>query len=177
MTLAVVKGLLVNSNNPIEEIGKQFLRWENTNPPDIGITIQTTFENYEGDWFLAAEKTHQQLGGLSAGNGTLMRCLPIALAYLDLQKIEELSELQSKMTHFDNLASEACIIYNRIAKRLLENGNLHTAIYSEIKNTRYEANYDEKPNCPPDGYVVHTMKWVLYWLLNSDSFEDVVVRC
>ena len=175
MTLAVVKGIMVNSNNPIEEIGKQFLHWEHTNPPDIGITIRTTFENYEDNWFLAAEKTHQQLGGLSAGNGTLMRCLPIALAYLDIQKIEELSELQSKMTHFDHLASEACIIYNRIAKRLLENENLHSAIYSEIKNTRYESNYDEVPKCPPDGYVVHTMKWVLYWLLNSDSFEDVVV--
>ncbi|TSI05296.1 ADP-ribosylglycohydrolase family protein [Lysinibacillus sp. BW-2-10] len=175
MTLAVVKGIMSNSNNPIEEIGKQFRHWENTDPIDIGISTRATFENYEDDWFHAAEKAHHQQGGLSAGNGTLMRCLPVSLAYSDLKKIDELSELQSKMTHFDDLAAEACVIYNRIAKRLLENENLHTAIHTEIKNTRYKSNYVEEPDCPPDGYVVHTMKWVLYWLLNCDSFEDVVV--
>ncbi|WP_431026744.1 ADP-ribosylglycohydrolase family protein [Lysinibacillus sp. LZ02] len=175
MTLAIVKGIMANSDKPIEEMGKQFRHWENTDPIDIGISTRATLENYEGDWFHAAEKAHHQQGGLSAGNGTLMRCLPIALAYPELQKIDELSELQSKMTHYDDLASEACVIYNRIAKRLLENENLHTAIHSEIKNTRYESNYVQEPNCPPDGFVVHSMKWVLYWLLNSDTFEDVVV--
>lgn len=175
MTLAVVKGIMTNSINPIKEIGKQFLHWENTNPKDIGITIQTVFKNYEDDWFKAAEKTHYELEGLSAGNGALMRCLPFALAYSDQKKIDELSLLQSKMTHYDDLVSEACIIYNRIASRVLEGQDLHTSIKSEIRNTRYESNYDKEPNCPPDGYVVHTLKWVLYWLLSSDTFEEVVV--
>jgi ADP-ribosyl-[dinitrogen reductase] hydrolase len=104
MTLAVVKGIMANFNNPIEEIGKQFLYWENTNPVDIGITIQTVFKNYNGNWFNAAAQAHDQFGGLSAGNGTLMRCLPIALAYSDQKIIDELSMLQSKMTHYDELA-------------------------------------------------------------------------
>lgn len=175
MTLAVIKGIMANSIDPIEEIGKQFLHWKNTKPVDIGITILTTFYNYEGDWFQAAEKAHHQLGGKSAGNGALMRCLPIAFAYSNIEKIDELTIRQSKMTHLDDLASEACVIYNRIAKRLLENEDLHTAIHDEIKNTRYEADYNAEPDCPPDGYVVHTMKWVLYWLLNCKTFEEVVV--
>ncbi|MFJ8236367.1 ADP-ribosylglycohydrolase family protein [Ureibacillus sp. NPDC094379] len=175
MTLAVVKGIMANPNDPIEEIGKEFLLWEKTDPVDIGITIRTVFGNYQGDWFQAAEEAHDQLGGLSAGNGTLMRCLPIALAYSEQTKIDEISATQSKMTHYDDLASEACVIYNRIAKRLLEGEPLHQAIQTEIKHTKYESHYTEEPDCPPDGYVVHTMKWVLYWLLNSETFEEVVV--
>lgn len=175
MTLAVVKGIMSDSNNPLEEIGKQFLHWQDTDPVDIGITIRAVFENYEGDWFETAEKVHHLLDGKSAGNGTLMRCLPIGLAYSDPQKIDELSIAQSKMTHYDDLASEACVIYNRIASRLFEGVDLKLAIHTEIKNTIYDLDYTEIPNCNPDGYVVNTMKWVLYWLLNSETFEEVVV--
>ncbi|WP_211263241.1 ADP-ribosylglycohydrolase family protein [Lysinibacillus contaminans] len=173
--IAVLKGIMANSNNPIEEIGKQFLYWEKTNPKDIGITTRTVFENYEGDWFKAAAETHYKLDGRSAGNGSLMRCLPVVLAYSDKTKIDEISVLQSKITHYDDLASEACVIYNRIARRLLEGEYLQSAIKAEIKDTRYDSNFDEEPDCAPDGYVVHTLKWVLFWLMNCETFEEVVI--
>lgn len=175
MTIAVVKGLMANSNNPIDEIGKQFLRWEQTNPKDIGITIRRVFQNYHGDWFQAAEHTHRQLNGKSAGNGSLMRCLPIALAYSDVEKMKEITTLQSNMTHYDELAAEACVIYNSIAGRVLGGEALKSAILTEIKGTRYEGLYEVEPDCLPDGFVVHTFKWVLYWLLTCDTFEEVVV--
>ncbi|WP_328286500.1 ADP-ribosylglycohydrolase family protein [Ureibacillus manganicus] len=175
MTLAVARGILENWVDPFEEIGKQFLDWYDTDPVDVGITIRTVFEYYDGDWFQTAKKVHDFLDGKSAGNGTLMRCLPIALAYTDPSKIEELTIALSKMTHYDDEAAEACVIYNRIARQLLEGEFLYSAIHSEIKNTRYESDYANEPNCPPDGYVVHTMKWVLYWLLNSATLEEVVV--
>ncbi len=175
MTMAEAKGILANPNNPIEEIGKEFLRWRDTDPKDIGITIREVFQNYDGDWNKAAEITHHHLDGKSAGNGSLMRCLPVALAYSDQKKMEEVTILQSKMTHYDDSASEACVIYNRIASRLLKGEPLKASIIAEVKNTRYEAQYLEAPDCPPDGYVVHSMKWVLYWLLQGKTFKDVVV--
>lgn len=175
MTIAVAKGIISNFNNPIEEIGKQFIIWRNSNPKDIGMTIQTVFQHYNGDWFQATEEAHHHLYGKSAGNGSLMRSLPVALAYTDKKKIDEISVLQSKMTHYDDFASETCVIYNQIARRVLDGEDLQTSILSEIKNTRYEWNYEEEPDCPPNGYVVHTMKWVIYWLLSSKTFEEVVV--
>jgi len=81
-----LKGIIANPQNSIEEIGKEFLRWWESDPKDIGITVQTAFNCYQGDWFQAAEKAHDELGGKSVGNGTLMRCLPVALAYSDPQK-------------------------------------------------------------------------------------------
>jgi ADP-ribosyl-[dinitrogen reductase] hydrolase len=175
MTIAVINGILANSKNPIPEIGKEFIRWYETDPKDVGITIRTVLDSYIDDWYKAAKYSHGNLGGKSAGNGSLMRCLPIALAYSDKMKIEELSILQSKMTHYDDLAAEACVIYNKIANRLLLGENLKTSIYLETKGTRYESDLAYMPTCKPDGYVVHTFTWVLYWLLNSNTFEDVVV--
>jgi ADP-ribosyl-[dinitrogen reductase] hydrolase len=175
MTMAVAEGIIANSLNPVEEMGKQFLKWRDTQPKDIGITIRNVFWNYKGDWLHAAETTHKALGGMSGGNGTLMRCLPIVLAYTDLQKIEELTIQQSKMTHYDDVAAEACVIYNRIAKRLLDGEELKKSILTEIKNTPYDLDYSHEPNCPPSGYVVHTMRWVIYWLLTSDTFSEVVI--
>ncbi|WP_186278822.1 ADP-ribosylglycohydrolase family protein [Lysinibacillus sp. BW-2-10] len=175
MTFAVVKGIMANAKDPIQEIGKQFIYWIKTNPLVSSRRLEEVISNYNGDWFQAAERIHYEFDELSAGNGSLVRCLPIVLAYSDIKKIDELTVLQSKMTHFDDLAAEACVIYNRIAKRLLDNENLKTAIQTEIKNTRYESDYLDEPDCPPDGYVVHTMRWGLYWLLNCDTFEEVVV--
>jgi ADP-ribosyl-[dinitrogen reductase] hydrolase len=174
MTIAVAKGIIANSTNPIEEIGKLFLKWKASNPKDIGITIASTFRNYKGDWVKAAEATHAQLGQ-SGGNGTLMRCLPIAFAYSDINKMDEVSILQSKMTHQEDSASEACVLYNRIARRLLQDEDLKSAIAAEIENTQYDIDYSQEPDCLPSGYVVHSLKWVFYWLLNKERFLDVVI--
>lgn len=175
MTIAVAKGIISNPDNPIKEIGKYFLEWEKTKPKDIGITIRSVFQNYNGDWLSAAKETHFQLGGKSAGNGSLMRCLPVSLAYKDKVKLEEITITQSEMTHYDGLASEACLIYNNIARRLLKGDDLSESIWDEIKNTKYDSAYDREPDCEPDGFVVHSMKWILFWLLNSKTFEEVVV--
>ncbi|MFC0187199.1 ADP-ribosylglycohydrolase family protein [Fictibacillus aquaticus] len=174
MTIAVAKGILACPEDPLEEIGKEFLLWRDSRPKDIGNIIQTAFDCYEGDWFDAALKTHEYLNGRSAGNGTLMRCLPIALYYSDPDKMTEITIQQSKMTHYDDTASEACVIYNQIARRLLEGEELKESIAAEVQGTRYEGIFEEEPDCPADGYVVHTLKWVLHYLWRYDSYKKMM---
>ncbi|MGA8942844.1 MAG: ADP-ribosylglycohydrolase family protein [Thermoactinomyces sp.] len=176
MTIAVAKGLLANPSDPVGRIGEEFKKWVETDPRDIGNIIRTTYDCYEGDWFKAAEKSHKILSGRSAGNGSLMRCLPVALAYRDLAKIEEITILQSKMTHYDDLASEACLIYNRIANRLLREESLKSSIEEEIRETRYRNVIREQPEVEPNGYVVNTLIWVLHILWTSASFEESVQK-
>lgn len=36
--------------------------------------------------------------------------------------------------------------------------------------------FRKEPDCPPDGYVVHTLMWVIYWLWNCHTFEEVVIE-
>jgi ADP-ribosylglycohydrolase len=175
MTIAVARGILQNPQDPIEAIGEFFLQWRATNPKDIGNIIRTVFDLYDGNWTEAARRAGILLNGKTAGNGTLMRCLPIALAYKDEAVMEEVSRRQSEMTHEDHLATEACLIYNRIANRLLQEEQLLSAIRAEITGTRYEQLLNgEAPVAPPDGFVVHTLEWVVHHLLAAETFAEVV---
>lgn len=115
--------------------------------------------------------------GQSAGNGSLMRCLPAALAYPSWEDVSRISRVQSKMTHYDELCNEACELYNRIAYRMLDGeAELREAIRQTIADTAYEDLLSGEPDCEPSGYVVHTFRWVLHLLLTSDSFEEIVQR-
>lgn len=177
MTIAVAKGILAAPEDPIPPIGEEFLVWWRTVPKDVGTIISTVFKEYRGDWKESAKAAHHKLGGKSAGNGSLMRCLPVALAYSNKDKMELVTIEQSKMTHYDTLADEACLLYNRIAYRVLKDENLMSAIQHEVKGTRYEEVLHRKPpQVAPDGFVVNTLLWVLHLLLTSANFEEVVVR-
>ena len=175
MTMCVTKGIITSPDDPILHIGEEFLKWYNQKPKDVGIIISQVLTTFTGNWEKAAKDVHYQLSEKSAGNGSLMRCLPIALAYSDLQELEELTIRQSKMTHYDDLATEACLIYNRIAARLLKGDDLEASLRDEIAGTIYEDALTNEPDCPPDGFVVHTMKWVVYFLSHMKTFEEVAV--
>lgn len=172
MVLAVASGLIEAPDDPIPAIGKHFLQWAATSPKDIGNIIRTTFSFYSGDWFEAARQTHRQLGQ-SAGNGSLMRCLPVALAYRDWDTIAKVTRAQSLMTHYDPEAAEACVLYNRIAWQVLSGRPLREAVADEVRGSTWESAL-EAPECPPDGYVRHTLRWVLWLTHNLPNFRSVV---
>ncbi|KRE86316.1 ADP-ribosyl-(dinitrogen reductase) hydrolase [Paenibacillus sp. Soil766] len=175
MTLCVAEGILAKPDDPLAAIGEQFMKWYQTRPKDIGNIIRHTFENVEDSWFEAAYVTHIEMGQ-SAGNGSLMRCLPVALAYTDWKDIERVSHMQSKMTHYDERCNEACILYNRIAYRLLQGEAMKAVIQQELIGTAYESILTSVPNCAANGYVVHTFRWVLHILLEASDFSEVVQR-
>ncbi|WP_438448044.1 ADP-ribosylglycohydrolase family protein [Gorillibacterium sp. sgz5001074] len=175
MTLCVAEGLLDNPSEPMEAIGLRFLEWYRSRPKDVGNIIRHVLEQYEGSWFEAAFLADQDLGQ-SGGNGSLMRCLPAALLYPSGEEVERVSRLQSKMTHYDERCNEACILYNRMAFRLLQGEELKAVVREEIAGTAYEDVLHAGPRCEPSGFVVHTFRWVLDHLLQAESFEEVVQR-
>lgn len=176
MTLGVAEGILANPADPVAEIGERFLAWYASRPKDIGNIIRHVLGTYKGNWFEAALLADLDLGQ-SAGNGSLMRCLPAALCYPRLADVRRVMRRQSKMTHYDERCGEACEIYGRIAFAMLDGGTpLREAIEREIAGTAYAASASAEPDCEPGGFVVHTMRWVLHLLLTADSFEEVVQR-
>uniref|UniRef100_A0A4Y8QAS5 ADP-ribosyl-[dinitrogen reductase] hydrolase n=1 Tax=Paenibacillus athensensis TaxID=1967502 RepID=A0A4Y8QAS5_9BACL len=175
MTLCVAEGILANPADPVAAIGDRFLHWYKSNPKDIGNIIRRVLATYEGNWFAASFLADQDLGQ-SAGNGSLMRCLPVALIYPDLEEVERVSRLQSKMTHYDELCNDICILYNRIAYRLLQGEDLHRALDIELAATPFAAYPEQEPACEPSGYVVHSLSWAVHHLSRGSSFADTVQR-
>lgn len=175
MTLCVSDGILQNAEDPMEAIGRFFMEWYLSRPKDIGNIIRRVFEQFEGDWFEAAFVAHMDMGQ-SGGNGSLMRCLPVALAYRELGDIDRVTIMQSRMTHYDPRCAEVCVMYNRIVYRLLQGEDLGTSIKAEVAGSEFEGNLDSLPDCPPSGFIVHTFQWVLHILLHTSSFEGVVQK-
>src|SRR5687768_5441546 len=80
MALCVAEGILEDPDDPIEAIGRRFLEWRKS-AKDVGSTSAAALTGYRGDWPEAARNTPQAKSGKAAGNGSLMRTAPVALAY------------------------------------------------------------------------------------------------
>ncbi len=178
MTIAVAEGILKNPKEPLKYIGENFLSWYDNKPKDVGNTIRLAIEGYKkhDSWEKAALYAHRELDGQSAGNGTIMRCIPIALYYNDLNKIINLSREQSMITHYDEKAAEACEVYNTIIYRYL-NGEEKIKVIEE--ECRKYSDYEEvlstkKIELTPSGYVVDTLQCALWCFINTVNAEDAI---
>lgn len=178
MTIAVAKGILKDPENPIEKIGQFFLELYKSNPKDIGNTVKIALTQYEiyNNWEAASKKTNDILCGKTAGNGTLMRCIPIPLYYNDIERIKKISREQSLMTHYDDQAAEACEIYNAIIHEYL-NGEEKLSIMKKLigDHRLYKDVFEmTKDSLKPSGYVVETLICALWCFLNTNTFKDAV---
>ena len=76
----------------------------------------------------ASEARHQQFGK-SAGNGSLMRTAPVALAYLqDRSGLAEAATQLSSLTHYDPEAGEACVLWCMAIRHAVLTGELDVRI-------------------------------------------------
>lgn len=178
MTIAVAEGILENPDDPAEHIGARFIDWYLSKPKDIGNIINLALSNYieTKAWDNAAKSAHIFNEGASAGNGALMRCIPVALYYKELEDVIRVTEQQAVLTHYDKKSTRACIFYNRIVNRYLNGDSKISTIKELLKE------YDEysqvlkinKCSLKPTGYVVDSLMTSLWCFINTDNFEDAV---
>ena len=115
-------GADLTSDDALDAIAANFLRWYGTGPPDIGIQTSAVLDatqrclDREGgrpaavmtqeSTSYAAARSH------SAGNGALMRTAPVALAHLDDRAIlARAARLVARLTHADPLAGDSCVLW------------------------------------------------------------------
>jgi ADP-ribosylglycohydrolase len=123
IALELQRGADVRRAGGLDRVALGFLHWLRTGASDVGAQTRGVLE--ATDRFLdehpdavvsakmhhAASQLHQRTGR-SAGNGSLMRTAPIALRYLrDPVAMADAAYAVSKLTHYDDLAAEACVIW------------------------------------------------------------------
>ena len=118
MALAVAEGILEAPADPVSVIGRNFLEWRRT-AKDVGNTIRAALDAYAGDWAAASAGTSMARSGHAGGNGSLMRTLPVALAYADREQMLRESARISAMTHWDAQAEVCCGLYCLWIRELL----------------------------------------------------------
>ena len=101
MALALADSLLAHRPLDPTDLGQRFVAWYQAGPDDVGIHTRNVLSR------IAAGSPGSRLWRRcsaqkpdSAGNGSVMRCWPVALAYWDdLEHLLADSRLQSRVTH------------------------------------------------------------------------------
>ncbi len=136
MALCIAEGILSHPDDPVEATGKLFLEWKKS-AKDVGSTISAALSAFRGDWPTAAQSTPQARQGQAAGNGSLMRTLPVTLAYGPTPPVMVLMAARlSAMTHWDSQAETCCVVYCLWITNILEGQTLRIAWQNALSRGR-----------------------------------------
>lgn len=137
MALCVAEGVLENPQDPVPGTGRRFLEWAKS-AKDVGGTISEALRGFRanGDWAKASRETSQARTGMAAGNGSLMRTLPVALAYSDPRTMLVQSARISAMTHWDPQAEVCCAIYCLWIRQILDGVDRYAAWREALRQAR-----------------------------------------
>ena len=197
MTLAVAEGIFEDKEQPIGPIGKRFLEWQAGEPRDIGYTLAASIGAYKisGDWHKGAFAVHE-LDGQTAGNGSLMRTLPVAFAYKTPEEIYMRAIEISRMTHWDLQAGLCCAYYCICARELLQKEPLAAMEIAWKKVDSLTQGKERRSLRPlmdidlhqpqkimdltegellPAGYVIPSFQCALWAFLTHDNFQETIV--
>lgn len=175
MAFCVAKGILAEPSSPIDEIGKEIVRYFDECNPKDETTTGYAVNSYKAtpDWVKAANSAHIILAGNIDGS-SLGRTLPIALAYHNAEVVDYLSQKQSELTHFESLPGYVASLYNQIVLRLLNGEYLSDAVFRVIQNTEREYVLYGEPDSNPNMLCTNDFDWAIYTVLQSSSFEEVL---
>jgi ADP-ribosyl-[dinitrogen reductase] hydrolase len=187
MALALAESLLTRRPLDPEDLVQRFVAWIEGHPPDVGVHTASGLGPFaDGEPRETAVTAVQARNSGAAGNGSLMRCWPVALAWWDdLGRLLDDSVLQSRVTHphpeckaggafvnaaifhlLHGLAPEAAVV------RALDDANVPPALRAAIE----AAPGKDRSDLPNTGWVRHTLESAVWGLLTTRTFEDAVVN-
>lgn len=112
----VARGPDLLSADGLTAVARNFRAWYETDPPDIGVQTRYALRSGgpepTGAGLTEAARRMAAGGARTAGNGSLMRTAPVALAYLhDTAACAAAARAVSGLTHADPLAGDACVLW------------------------------------------------------------------
>lgn len=161
-------------------VADNMLAWFDSDPRDIGGATSRALGRLErtGD-----PRKSGNTGEFSCGNGSLMRCIPTALARPDgATRRRELAEI-SAITHAHVRCVDSCIAYGEIANSLLEGASVADALASAraldldpVVNGALDVDPAlDVQDLRTGGYVIDSLGCSVWAIQQDGSFEDVLV--
>ena len=187
--LCIARSLVEHQTFDPADVADRFVAWYDSEPFDIGrMTMKSLSRLKHGDtWDEAGQHVWEQSReGQNAGNGSVMRCPPLAIPYAtDWDQLVKVSRQSSQITHADPRCTEGCAILNLTVAGLLEDADtpLRDALDYVGSDTPDElvtalqpvARGDAPNTLETSGYVVHSLQTALHNGLIADSAEDAIV--
>jgi ADP-ribosyl-[dinitrogen reductase] hydrolase len=187
MALALAHSLLERTPLDPADLAQQFVRWYDWRPPDVGIHTATVLREISlGCAWQTASRAAHQAHPHSAGNGSVMRSWPVALAHWDnLAALLRDSRLQSDVTHAHPECLAASAFVNAAIHYLLLGDPPQAAIDKALEASAPPAALREviiaapkkrRDALPNSGWVRHTVESAVWGLLTTASFEDAIAQ-
>ena len=187
MALALADSLLEHAPLDADSLARHFVAWYRTGPSDVGIQTSDALGRIaRGSPWQTAVDAVQRSKPDAAGNGSVMRCWPVALAHWDdLEHLLVDSRLQSLVTHPHPECVAASAFVNATIHHLVHGVEAHAAVGQAIDQVEMPpalrqaieaASAKRRGELPNSGWVRHTVESAIWGLLTTSSFEEAVVQ-
>jgi ADP-ribosyl-[dinitrogen reductase] hydrolase len=189
LALTVARSLVARGGFDADDVARRFADWLATDPFDVGGLTAAAIRRYEDGATPAAAGRAAWAArpeGANAGNGSLMRCAPHALAYDDRERLAAAAAAESGITHADPRCVESCVALTRVLSDLCDGAPPDEALGAALALARDRGAPDgvrerlavaAEPEArrANDGFVLDALETALTDALTADSFEDAVV--
>ncbi|WP_276258229.1 ADP-ribosylglycohydrolase family protein [Haloglomus litoreum] len=195
MALCIARSLVARDGFDPDDVAERFVAWLDAGPFDVGLMTRDAIDELRdgtppGEAGQAVWERRSE--GSNAGNGSLMRCAPHALAYHLDGRLVEVSRESSAITHADPRCAWGCAALNIVLSGLVAgddpalaaNGvvlsiNEGDAVREVVAGIKRAVEGDGGPD-PEDlsasGYVLDTLETGLYHGLTAPDAETAIVR-
>ncbi|GAA2175686.1 ADP-ribosylglycohydrolase family protein [Agrococcus versicolor] len=193
---ALAEGRRLDEEATLDALVAEWAGWRR-GAKDVGVQIGRVLGTIRSltaaDARRAARILHEQTGR-SAGNGTLMRTAPVALAFLDEQpgtedRLAAAARAISDLTHFDPEAGDACVLWSLAIRHAILTGELDLrgqlaripADRRDVWAGRIDDAERRMPwDFPKNGWVVQALQAAWSAIVHADTLEQrlvLAVRC
>jgi len=187
MALALADSLLAACPLDPADLADRFVAWLQAGPDDVGHQTHSVLARVAaGEPWEQAVATVQQARPDAAGNGSVMRCWPVALVFWDdLAGLKRDSALQSHVTHAHPDCVAGCVFVNVALYHLLRGKPPAEAIATAMEDVDLPAALRallasaagrRREELANSGWVRHTLESAVWGLLTTSTFEDALVQ-
>ena len=188
MMLELAESLATHGEFDPEDVVARYRAWFAAGPRDVSLTTRTVMLVMAAGtpWDLASRRAYEVLGFPTAGNGSVMRCAPIALRYAaDPDARRRVSLRESTLTHYDRLAGWSCVALNELVVAAIAGGlpesvpAIAAALEpddSRVAATLRDAIEAEAEEIRAAAFVLDSLGAAVWAVLHTTSFEGALVE-
>ena len=193
MALLLGESLLSSQGFDANDVARRWVKWMKVDGRGIGMTTRRalTLIDRGKEPFEAGRLANQENPGRSAGNGSVMRCAPVALLYhSDPDRLIRVSTQQAAITHADERCTWGAAAVN-LATRELLHGNIYFVdeVLHRIGDRAPRVLRDAIHRVPREsesdlpiarageaGYVVHCVEIAFWFATHDRSLEESLIH-
>ena len=192
MTLLLGESLLASNGFDAADVARRWVKWMKVDGRGIGMTTKRalTLIDRGKEPFEAGRLAYQENPSRSAGNGSVMRCLPVALRYHDeIERLIRVSSQQAAITHADERCTWAAAAVNLAARELLY-GNIYfidevlhrigDRAPRPLREAIHRVPREGESDLPiavegEAGYVVHCVEIAFWFVTHDRTLEEALI--